>query len=123
MSSFNSSILFSGFDGQINNLIMNRKQLAAIFLILAFFGVAQAVLQTESLEANLAGGAHLGEDRFSNPSAWIGNRKGASYKVDESVWGNRCLSDLHCTGLRRCSYWGWCQDASFAGPYIPANSA
>ena len=103
---------------------MNGKQLATIFLILAIFGMAQAaVLKTESLTANLAGAAHQGEDLASNPAAWAANRKGAAYKVDEGVWAHRCLDHLQCSGLRRCSLWGWCQDVSYQGPFIAPGSA
>ena len=48
-------------------------------------------------------------DKFSHPSAWDSLRKGEGYNVDESIWAHRCLDNLHCTGRRTCSAWGWCQ--------------
>ena len=96
-----------------------RKQIIAICLILAMFAVVQtAELATESLEAKLAGGAHLG-DRFSNAGDWAPLKKGSGYKFDEGQYGHKCLSQLHCDGERKCSYWGWCQDKSYSGPQLP----
>ena len=34
----------------------------------------------------------------------------ASYYFDEGPQGNRCRSDFECTGLRKCSKDGWCQE-------------
>lgn len=90
-----------------------RKQIAVLLVIFAMFAFASAF----TLEEQVAGGAHL-QDRFSNPADWRANVKGAAYKVDEGVWGHRCLSQLQCDGLRKCSYWGWCQGSDYSGPQI-----
>ena len=95
-----------------------RTQRAALLLVLAIFAVVHtAELAPESAEAREAGGAHL-QDRFSRPADWNGNRKGPGYKVNEAVWGHRCLSHLQCAAERKCSHWGWCQDKSYNGPQI-----
>jgi hypothetical protein len=91
-----------------------RQSVAILLVILAMFAFTNALqLKEQGIKA-----AH-NQDRFSNSADWEGNRKGPNYRVNEEVWGHRCLSPLHCGGLRKCSYWGWCQDSSYNGQMMP----
>lgn len=91
-----------------------NKSMTFILTILAIFAFCSAF----SAEEQMAGGAHLLGDRFSNPADWSTAIKGPAYKVDMQKWGGRCLSDLHCDGERKCSFWGWCQEKEYNGPVI-----
>ena len=35
-------------------------------------------------------------------------KKTKGYRFNEGQFGNRCVTDWNCDGLRRCSQWGWC---------------
>ena len=55
--------------------------------------------------------SHKGEDRFSNPSDWVGLV--ATWEEDNGV---RCLTSIHCYPGRYCSDWGWCQGTATSIP-------
>ena len=89
-----------------------------IAILLAFIMLSSSV--TAAVK-NMKKSAHKGQDRFSDENLWVDLKSTDIFISKQHQNGGRCLSDNHCDAPNRCSYWGWCQDSSYEGPFIPEN--